>query len=63
MQSKQYTFSILKNESRVNSSELLKWINVVVKDNWTKKDYKTKTVYTFNDPNDALKFKMRWTFA
>jgi len=60
---KKYNISISKHENNIDLTELNKWIDVIIKNNWAKKEFKHKVVYIFDDIEDAFKFKMRWSYA
>lgn len=57
-----YTVSVLKDND-FDLGELLKWNEAFSKGKVYYQKYKKNVVFTFNDQDDAFKFKMRWEIA
>jgi len=60
---KTYDIAISTRDVNNDLNELETWISKIIKHQWSKKEYKTKIVYTFNDLDDAFNFKMRWSYG
>lgn len=58
-----YDFKVKKNDSNIDIQDLELWITESINDKWRKQEHKHTIVYTFTTTDDALKFKLKWTFA
>ncbi|MBC8342500.1 MAG: hypothetical protein H8E61_00790 [Bacteroidetes bacterium] len=60
---KRYNISVSKNDNNIDLVDLNDWIDTMIDKKWSKREFKNKIVYTFNDIDDAFRFKLRWSFG
>ena len=60
---KKYEFIISKNDKDTPIDEIENWIKSEVRGTWTKQNRRSTVLYTFNDLDDAFRFKLRWALS